>query len=318
LLTTVKRTFNSHPYRIVLTLFWLALIFSIPNSFQIISDYFGFLFLGITGAIFANSTGAGGGVVFVPFFNQLEMQSTAIIATSFAIQCCGMTAGALTWYQHYKSVLKKGEQPLKLLPQSKNQQPNESIASTQWKYLPKGLAVTVPFSIAGIWFAQFLLTDYTEKMQSDLHLGFGIFSIILAIAIYASIPLLRRQKSTTKLQSYDFIALTAIAFLGGIITAWLSVGVGELVAVYLILRGFNVTSAIALAVILSAFTVWSAIFQHLLVTHAIYWQILLYAGAGAIIGGIVAKRVVLYFSIVKLKIFFATWVLIMGTAGLVI
>lgn len=111
--------------------------------------------------------------------------------------------------------------------------------------------------------------------------------------------------------------MSIIAFLVGIITAWLSVGVGELVAVYLILRGFNVTSAIASAVILSAFTVWSAVIYHLMVSQAIYWNVLLFAGAGAIVGGIVAKRVVLYFSVVKLKIFFATWILIMGIAGLI-
>ncbi|MFT5277116.1 MAG: putative membrane protein YfcA [Glaciecola sp.] len=313
LLTTLRRIFNKHPYRIAMAFFWLLLVFSIPNSIQIIFDYFGFLFLGITGAIFANSTGAGGGVVFVPFFNQLEMQNTAIIATSFAIQCCGMTAGAVTWYQHYKSAVKDSiKDDVKDLAH-----PSKLKEAAQWDYLPKGLAITVPFSILGIWFAQFLLTAYTEQMQSELHIGFGIFSILLAIAIYASIPLLYRQKSTTKLQAFDYVVLAIIAFLGGIITAWLSVGVGELVAVYLILRGFNITSAIALAVILSAFTVWSAIFQHVVVTQAIYWQVLLYAGAGAIIGGIVAKRIVLYFSIVKLKIFFATWVLIMGTVGLI-
>lgn len=92
---------------------------------------------------------------------------------------------------------------------------------------------------------------------------------------------------------------------------------GELVAVYLILRGFNITSAIALAVILSAITVWSAIGYHLFVSQAIYWEVLLFAGAGAVVGGIVAKHVVLYFSVVKLKVFFATWVLIMGVAGLI-
>ncbi|MFT5996168.1 MAG: putative membrane protein YfcA, partial [Glaciecola sp.] len=101
-----------------------------------------------------------------------------------------------------------------------------------------------------------------------------------------------------------------------VITAWLSVGVGELVAVYLILRRFNISFAIALAVILSAFTVQGAIIYHLLISKAVYWQIVIFAGAGAIIGGIIAKHVVLYFSPVKLKIFFATWVLVMGLAGL--
>lgn len=307
LLTIFRRIFRKHPYRATLAFIWLVLIFSVPNSFQIIFDYSGFLFIGIVGAIFANSTGAGGGVVFVPFFNQIDMQNSAIIATSFAIQCCGMTAGALTWYHYRQSLMVNN-------PVSHN---NTVSEGAQWLYVNKGLLITIPFSILGILTAQFALSEYTQQMQTSLHVVFGVFSILLAVAIYGSIPLLYRQKSTTNLVSIDMILLAVIAFCGGIITAWLSVGVGELVAVYLILRGFNVTSAIALAVILSAFSVWSAIFNHLFITQAIYWNILLFAGAGAIIGGVIAKRVVLYFSVVKLKLFFATWVLVMGTAGLI-
>lgn len=307
MLTIFRRAFNSHPYRVTLAICWLILIFSAPNSFQIIFDYVGFLFVGIVGAIFANSTGAGGGVVFVPFFNQINMHNSAIIATSFAIQCCGMTAGALTWHHHRQS-----------LAIDNNVNTNKALDDgAQWLYVNKGLLITIPFSILGILIAQFGLSEYTQQMQTSLHMAFGVFSILLAISIYGSIPLLKRRKLTKHLLPIDVLLLGVIAFFGGIITAWLSVGVGELVAVYLILRGFNVTSAIALAVILSAFTVWSAIFHHLFVTQAIYWHVLLFAGAGAIVGGIIAKRVVLYFSVVKLKLFFATWVLIMGITSLI-
>ena len=267
----------------------------------------GFLILGIAGAIFANATGAGGGVVFVPFFNLIDMQNTAIVATSFAIQCCGMTAGAITWHNHRKSLVQ-------------NHYANKSVSvndAEPWLYVNKGLLITTPLSILGIVTAQLILNEYTQQMQTSLHLAFGVFSILLALAIYASIPLLRRQESLKFLLPVDALCLAIIAFFGGIITAWLSVGVGELVAVYLILRGFNVTSAIASAVILSAFTVWSAVIYHLIVSQAIYWNVLLFAGAGAIVGGIIAKRVVLYFSVVKLKIFFATWILIMGIVGLI-
>ncbi|GAC28524.1 sulfite exporter TauE/SafE family protein [Brumicola pallidula] len=307
MLTILRRAFSSHPYRAALAICWLILIFSVPNSFQIIFDYAGFLFVGIVGAIFANSTGAGGGVVFVPFFNQIDMHNSAIIATSFAIQCCGMTAGALTWHRHRRSIgIDSKANTSKVLDDG-----------AQWLYVNKGLLITIPFSILGILIAQFGLSEYTQQMQTSLHIAFGVFSILLAIAIYGSIPLLKRKKLTKHLLPIDVLLLSVIAFFGGIITAWLSVGVGELVAVYLILRGFNVTSAIALAVILSAFTVWSAIFHHLFVTQAIYWYVLLFAGAGAIVGGIIAKRVVLYFSVVKLKLFFATWVLIMGITSLI-
>jgi uncharacterized membrane protein YfcA len=110
--------------------------------------------------------------------------------------------------------------------------------------------------------------------------------------------------------------LPTTALVGGGITAWLSIGVGELVAVYLIIRRFNVTFAIAAAVILSALTVWGGIIFHLLITQAIYWPVVLFAGAGAIVGGILAKQLVLYFSAKNLKLFFAGWIFILGITSL--
>jgi uncharacterized membrane protein YfcA len=288
--------FNKHPVKLVLVLVWISLLF-FTNSLQIVPEYGGFTFLGVIGAIFANATGAGGGVVFVPFFNQLSLSNETIVATSFAIQCCGMTAGAITWYRYYKSLENQTE-------------------VIQWQSLHKGLLSTVPASVLGILSAQFLLSSYTESVQGGLHLYFGIFSIVLAFAIYASIPFMKRQTSAVKLHSFDIIAVVVIGYGGGIVTAWLSVGVGELIAVYFILRGFNISFAIALAVIVSAFSVWSAISYHLFVSQAVYWQVVIFAGAGAIVGGIIAKHVVLFFSPIKLKIFFATWVLVMGLAGL--
>ena len=81
---------------------WLGLLLSQPTPFQLIKEFGLFSGLGVIGAIFANATGAGGGVVFVPFFNYLSFSPQSVVATSFAIQCCGMTAGALTWAHYYK------------------------------------------------------------------------------------------------------------------------------------------------------------------------------------------------------------------------
>ncbi|MFT4653931.1 MAG: putative membrane protein YfcA [Patiriisocius sp.] len=301
MITRIYKLFKLFPVKIGIIAVWIVLL-GATQSYLLVVDYGGFLFLGVVGAIFANATGAGGGVVFVPFFNQLSLSSETIVATSFAIQCCGMTAGAITWFNHYRSL--------------KQTSHKDHAQSPQWQSLGKGLAICVPFSIGGILTAQYVLYEYTSYIQSGLHLYFGLFSIVLAIAIYASIPFMRRQQYVSAIVGFDVIMLTLIAFWGGVITAWLSVGVGELVAVYLILRRFNISFAIALAVILSAFTVQGAIIYHLLISKAVYWQIVIFAGAGAIIGGIIAKHVVLYFSPVKLKIFFATWVLVMGLAGL--
>lgn len=301
MLTKTQNLFKLYPFKSGVLAIWLALLL-FTQSYLLINEYGAFLLLGVIGAIFANATGAGGGVVFVPFFNQLSLSSETIIATSFAIQCFGMTAGAITWFNHYKG--------LQLASNKDHQQ------QTQWQMMGKGLAICVPFSIAGICLAQYVLAQYTSQVQSGLHFYFGLFSIVLALAIYASIPFMINQRNRSVFSFVDALMLTIIAFFGGIITAWLSVGVGELVAVYLILRGFNISFAIALAVILSAFSVQAAIVYHLSISQAIYWQIVIFAGAGAIIGGIIAKQVVLYFSAVKLKLFFGTWVLIMGLAGL--
>ena len=285
---------------VLLLLTWCCLLLAQPAPIELVKEFGLFSLLGVIGAIFANATGAGGGVVFVPFFNYLSFSSQSVVATSFAIQCCGMTAGALTWAAYYKKQHKHDD---------------------YWNALPSALMLTVPSSICGIGFAQYssqskLLLEHLWGGANNLHIAFGSFSVLLAIAIFASIPLMKRNHFIKELQTKDLIILPFIGFLGGIITAWLSVGVGELVAVYLIIRGFNITMSIAVAVILSAFTVWSALPYHAFINASVVWQVVLFAGAGAIIGGMIAKYVVLAFSVHRLKLFFGMWVLILGITSL--
>lgn len=283
-----------------LLFFWIVCLFAQPSPVELVKEFGLFSILGVIGAIFANATGAGGGVVFVPFFNYLSFSPQSVVATSFAIQCCGMTAGALTWAAYYKK---------------------QHSYDHYWKALPSALMLTIPSSICGIGFAQYssqskLLLEHLWGGANNLHIAFGSFSILLAVAIFASIPLMRRTHFKKDLHTKDLVILPFIGFLGGIITAWLSVGVGELVAVYLIIRGFNVTMSIANAVILSAFTVWSALPYHAFVSEAVVWQVVLFAGVGAIVGGMIAKYVVLAFSVQRLKLFFGMWVLILGITSL--
>ena len=275
---------------------WLVVLFLVFDPLTTLLNYGGFAFLGVLGAAFANSTGAGGGVIFVPFFHHLNFDANTSIATSFAIQCCGMTAGAVSWSAFYR---------------------HKQRDNKDWGELSQALILTVPFSILGIVIAQGAqLTDKGIGEAGQLHLWFGSFSILLSIAIFASIPLIQRQTFKQKLSPLDRSLLPIIAFTGGAVTAYLSIGVGELVAVFLIMRRFNVTFSIAVAVILSAFSVWSAIPFHLAVTEAIYWPVVLFAGAGAIVGGTIAKYLALYFSPRNLKIFFAGWVFLLGVGAM--
>jgi len=279
----------SNPKFIVLFLMlWIGLLSSSSHTLIELSDYVFFTFLGSLGAIFANSTGAGGGVVFIPMFTQLDFTEQQSIATSFAIQCFGMTAGAVTWWHHYKT---------------------EKTDLRLWQGFKRIICVTTLASIIGLS-SVFL---YQVTPPASLHVSFSWFSLLLGLFIILTIYLLQPQRERSQLYYADYIAMVLIGFFGGAVTAWLSVGVGELLVIYLLLRHFDISMAVAAAVIVSAISVWAAITQ---VNSNAYWQVVLFAGPGAVLGGIFAKTVVTHLSATKLKLFFACWLLISGAVGL--
>lgn len=247
-----------------------------------------FALIGITGAVFANATGAGGGVVFIPLFTQLGFSEGQTVSTSFGIQCFGMTAGALTWSHFY---LKH----------------HRNFSDTWQSFLPI-ITLCAFFSIAGIW------TNYALSLEAfaSLHQIFKLFSIILGLCILVTVVSLNNKVVHHRLQTIDALVLIPIAFFGGLITGWLSVAVGEFVAFYLIFRRYDVTLSVASAVVITAFTVWSVAPIHLSTTSEINWQVLAFAGPGAAFGGVLAKTLVNSLSPKKLKLFFAAWLLIIG------
>lgn len=261
-----------------------------PFPFVELIEYTVFTFLGILGAIFANSTGAGGGVVFIPMFNQLSFTEAQSVATSFGIQCFGMTAGAITWWMHYR--LEKTELRL-------------------WQGFKRICSVCAISSVVGIWSVYGL----ELKSPSSLHHSFSWFSLMLGIFIILTVYFVKPTREVSVLSFIDYLVVVVIGLCGGALTAWLSVGVGELLAIYLILRRFDTTMAVASAVVVSAITVWSAIWQHTFINNEVYWQVVLFAGPGAIIGGIFAKTLVSYMSATRLKLFFAFWLFLIGIVG---
>lgn len=271
---------------------WFLLVYFSPISITEIIDYAVFSFLGMLGAIFANATGAGGGVIFIPFFNQLNFTEQQAVATSFAIQCFGMTAGAITWSLYYKQ---------------------HKIPAKQWQGYKRIIALVTVFSGLGLW----LVYGLPLKSGASLAHKFSWFSLILGAAIIFSMLGNKGKKQNTQIAAYDWAAFVVIGLLGGMITAWLSVGVGEILAIYLILRRFDVVMAVAVAVVVSAFTVWLGIAQYTIVNFDVYWQVVIFAGPGAVIGGILARTLVGYLSARKLKIFFSFWLLLTGFLGVV-
>lgn len=258
-------------------------------------EYSPFALLGILGALFANVTGAGGGVIFIPAFQNLGLTELQSVSTSFAIQCFGMTTGAIVWLRHAKQDVKQ---------------------QRDWRLLVPFLAVSVPSSVIGLW----LVYGFDIPAPASLTLFFAWFSIALGAALFVTIFIKSRQHNAVDLRhighQIDLYLLAIISVVGGVITAYLSVGVGEFVAFYLILRGYRVTLSVAVAVVLSALTVWSGIAHHL-AAGTINFDVLFYAGPGAVIGGVLARMVATKLPVLQLKLLFASWVFIVGCIELI-
>jgi uncharacterized membrane protein YfcA len=283
---------------ITITLFssWVLWAWHTPNISQLLNSHSVFTLLGICGAIFANATGAGGGVIFILAFSALGFSPEEAISTSFLIQCFGMTAGALTWCHHYL----------------KQHHHNKT-----WHGFSTMIICCSISSIAGLWCSKIMHIN----APASLHISFSLFSIILGCIIIINSLKKTNNDVTTQFESkplFDCVLLCCIGFIGGIITAWLSVGVGEIAVIYLMLRGYCTKLSIAVGVVVSAVTVWSATPITLGQDSLANFEVLLFAGPGALIGGLLAKRVALFFSVVKLKLFFAVWIILTGTIMLFI
>jgi len=260
-------------------------------------DYWFIFPLALLGAIVANATGAGGGVVFVPAFHFLGIDHTSIIATSFAIQCFGMTAGMYSWRRYSKRQLQISTEDQK-----------------HWSMYSKLIWKLTPPSIIGLLIGQYFLKPTSaEQLVST----FKYFSIVFSIAIVIVSYVIQKNNRTTsaaKLNNTFSLIAISVSFIGGLITAWLSIGVGELIVVLLILIGFPVRLAIGVAVSVSAITVWFGVQNYLWFEPFINIDILAFAAPAAIVGGTAARYVTKLLSPTQLKLLIATWIFISAVA----
>ncbi|MFT6032251.1 MAG: putative membrane protein YfcA [Arenicella sp.] len=258
-------------------------------------NYAPFFLLALLGAIVANSTGAGGGIVFVPAFKLLGIDHASIIATSFAIQCFGMSAGSLAWWRYSR------KQNTKIEP--------------AWREYGNLVRLFALPTIIGVVFGQ---TVFQPSNEQQTIIVFKLFSVIFAIAILVTTYQLRKTIATglslgevrsIKNNRLMRTLFYLTGFVGGAITAWLSIGVGELVAILLILLRYPVALSVGVAVSVSAIAVWMGVQKYIWFSNGINLDILVFAGPAALIGGTLARRLASYLSPIQLKIVIAGWVM---------
>ena len=254
------------------------------------ADYAHYFFIGICAAVIANATGAGGGIIFLPSFIALGLTADQALATSFAIQCFGMTSGTLAWL-----IFRQKE--ARLMPE-------------QWQSFIPIVLVSALSSVLGLVGAQQLLST----PPIDVKLLFAVFSLAVGCLIFFKALKMhdRMTGRTSAVSVVELLSLAVVCLIGGVITAWLSVGVGEILAIYLIFLGFRVNLAIAAAVAVSSISVLSGVGYYVHSSSPIVLPVLLYAAPGALLGGILARHLATWLGGRRLKLMMSAWIALSG------
>lgn len=277
----------------LLVLSYVGILAFAPYDPAELGGFWPFGGLGLAGALVANSTGVGGGVVFVPAFALLrengivDLPPDQAVGISFAIQCFGMSVGALTWLNRFYRPESVGGDAL--------------LRPVLWSVLARVLATGLP---------ALLVMQHFIAVDADLaFLLFKLFSIVLGGALLLQLAFSRYSGGDrTTLDQIDRIAILLIGIAGGSATAMFSVGTGELLALYLFLRRFPLDICVSTAVIASSISVLTGLGLHLHAGHLI-WEVLIFAAPAVMLGGFLARRLAHWLGAVRLKLATGIWII---------
>ena len=269
-----------------LSIWWLA-----PLAAGLLQQLWFLPGVGLLGAIIANTSGTGGGVVFVPVFSVLRSTGTMaldpaqVVAASFLIQCFGMSMGALRWSigLHRESA-----------------ETRTVALRDYWRVIGVVLALALPAMLLAQHFARF--------NPHHVLLAFKCFSVVLGLVVILTTWTINKHRPPLPaLHRADLIVLAFIGLLGGFITALFSVGVGELVALYLFIRHYPVALCTGAAVTISAVSVLVGAPFHIIGGHVV-WEVVVLAAPGAVLGGYLARPAALWLGANRLKTLDGCWI----------
>jgi len=257
--------------------------------------------VGALAAVIANTSGTGGGVVFVPVFNGLRehgvmaLDPLRVTAASMAIQCFGMTMGGLRWTD-------------RLL-----HQPAAEAGAAGAGYVrvrPRDFALVIGAVLALGLPALLAMQRLTVVDGQMILLGYKIFSIFLGLALIITTWTINHKRAErARLEKIDLLILMLIAIPGGALTALFSVGVGELVALYLFIRHYPVLLCTGTACVISSVSVLVGIVWHIEM-DTVAWEIVLLAGPGAVLGAFLARPIALWLGARRLKTLDGMWIVL--------
>ena len=265
------------PWLGVFALAWaLAFARLAPHPAALAASNWPLFFVGFAGAVLGNVSAVGGGIVFIPammFVYHLDPVSALKVA--LASQCFGMTSGAIGWVQR-RAV------PLRLL------------------------APTVPGLLLGSTLGALVVRVSPLLVKSC----FGPVSVALGLLTLALLARERRDSAARPparvLGPAAMVVIALVSVVGGVLTAWVAIGEGEVVAATLMLAyGVEASAAIGLGVVLLAINSLYLGALHQVALGGIPWEIAAFTGFGCVFGARLGPWVSQRFSGVVLQSIFA-------------
>lgn len=256
---------------------WLAVLFvGFPEPATLMQRHWPLILVGIGGAVLGNATAVGGGLVFVPVMIIIyHLPAETALKLALATQAFGMTSGAIAW-------LRRGVVPT------------------------KALYATVPALLIGATVGAVIIAPSSLLVKSV----FGPASILIGLT---TLVMLNRAGSHTALPPRATIPLIFVTMGGGLLTSWIAIGVGEVVAAFLMLvYGLRIERCVGLGVVLLAIGSIYLTLLHQITAHDIPWEMAIFTILGAVFGARSAPFLSQYLSPKALKLGFAAIAIVDG------
>lgn len=256
---------------------WLVVYWIVfPNPIGLFAQNWLLIIVGFFIALIGNATAVSGGMIFIPVMTLVyQLPAVASLKVAFASQSFGMTSGAIGW-------MRRGAIPSRLI----------------W--------ITILPVLAGS-------TISTLVIHPNAALVKGLFGPVSILIGIITLVLINRSGDQEEVSSRSFLPLGILSFTGGLLTGWVVMGAGELIAAFLMLAyGLKAEKSIGLGVFVLAVNSIYVTILHQVFQGGIPWDIAMFTGLGCVFGGRMGPYVSQWIGSARLKLGFAAIAIING------
>ncbi len=265
------------PWLLFFTAVWFAVyVTCFPHPVELAARNWPLILVGICGAVIGNFTAIGGGLVFIPvlmFFYHVDPVSA--LKLTFVTQAVGMTSGAVGW-------LRRGVVPTRLL---------------KW---------TVPALAVGAVFSSFVIKANPLLIKS-------LFGPICLVAGILTLVTAKRKGGRFDLPKKANWPVAVVSTFGGLITGWVAIGEGEIVAAFcMLVYGLDANCALGLGVLLLSLNSILLAGIHAFFLGGVPWDMAIFTMLAVLWGGRMGPFVAQWVSPLAAKRVFASIAILDG------